>query len=83
MRKYEKMIGRRTLGRMTMKLTHRVKGHSLLHSLAPLIHSRHRSLIRLLYTSALPASLARSAALIHPLTCSFSHSGAHGKVVFV
>ena len=60
MRKYEKMIGRRTLGRMTMKLTHRVKGHSLLHLLAPLTHllaSASRAPLR-----SFARSLARSLA---------------------
>ena len=57
---------------MTIKSTRRVVGHSLVHSLV----RSHRSLIHLLRT-------AHSAALIRLLARLLTHTGAHGKEVFV
>ena len=51
-----------------MKLTRRVQGHSLVHSLT---------------CSALLASLARSVAIIHSLAVSLTRSGAYGKEIHV
>ena len=56
----------RTLGRMTMKSTRRVLGHSLVRSLV----RSHRSLIRLLRT----ARFARALRCAHSLARSLTHS---------
>jgi len=61
-----------TVGRMTMKSTRRVLGHSLLCSLI----RPHCSLIRLLRT-------ARALRCAHSFSRSLTHSGARGKEVFV
>ena len=63
------------MGTMTTKSTRGVLGHSLLHSLVRL----HRSLVRLLRT----ARFARALRCAHSFARSLTHSGAHGKEVFV
>ena len=65
----------RTVGRMTMKSTRRVIGHSILRSLV----RSHRSLSRLLRT----ARFARALRCAHSFAHSLTHSWARGKVVFV
>ena len=70
-----KPMSERKVGRMTMKSTRRVLGHS---AVRLFVHS-HRSLIRLLRTAA---SLARSAALIRSLARSLTRSRAQGKEVY-
>ena len=69
----------RSLGRMTMKSTRRVQGHSLLRSL---VRSHGRTAHSFAY-SALLAPLARSAALIRSLARSLTYSGVHEKEFFV
>ena len=61
----------RTVGRMTMKSTRRVLGHSLLRSLV----RSHRSSIHLLLT----ARFVLPATLIHSFVRSLAHFAAQGK----
>ena len=65
----------RPLGRMTIKSTRRVLGHSLLRSLV----RSHRSLIRLIRT----ARFARALRCSHSFALLLTHSVAHWKEVFV
>ena len=67
-----------TLGRMTMKSTRSVLGHSLL----SLPVRSHRSLFRLLRTARFTRVL-RSAPIIRSLTRSLTQFGAHGKAIYV
>ena len=64
-----------TVGRMSMKSTRKVLGHSLLRSIV----RSHRSLIRLLRT----ARLARALPCTHLFVRSLAHPHAHGNEVHV
>ena len=65
-------LNRPTVGRVTLKSTRRVLGHSLLRSLV----RSHRSLIHLLRT----ARFARARRRAHSFTDSLTHALAHGKI---
>ena len=74
-RNYSPFTNRHTVGKMTMKWTRRILGHSLVRFLVCSIRS--------FACSTLLALLARSAALIRSLARALTRSRDHGKAVFI